>query len=288
MALSERITSVSDPSLTGLSQRLAEFGGVLESDDGYWPQAQLDLFGRHGVFEWFIPTEWGGQAWGDSDIFRGYVKLSSACLTTTFVLTQWAGACRRIAASDNLLIKQQLLPDLCRGRSFATVGISHLTTSRRHLDRPVLEAEQNESGFVLDGYVPWVTGARFADHVVTGATLADGRQILVVLPTSLPGVTVPPAQHLLALQGSQTGEIRLDRVQIDRDWLLAGPVEEVMRQGVGAGTGGLQTSALAVGLATSAIDFLAEEATCRDDLQMPCQALKCGSPVCTGRSVACR
>ena len=58
------------------------------------------------------------------------------------------------------------------------------------------------------------------------------------------------------------------------EWLLAGPVENVMSVGVGAGTGGLQTSTLALGLSQAAVRYLAEEARRRPDLEAPLEALR--------------
>src|SRR5205823_5250816 len=48
-------------------------------------------------------------------------------------------------------------------------------------------------------------------------------------------------------------------------WLLAGPAERVLSTGRG-GTGGLETSCLALGLAGAAIDYVAQEAAVRADL----------------------
>src|SRR5262249_48903271 len=152
-----------------------------------------------GVYRWFLPTSWGGFDWSEEDLALGYMRLAAACLTTTFILTQRSAALRRIVESENDAAKQQLLPGLANGSLFTTVGISHLTTSRRHLTKPVLLASEVADGFVLDGYSPWVTGAAHAHTVVLGATLDDGRQILVALPTSLSGVTVPSHAQLLGL-----------------------------------------------------------------------------------------
>ena len=87
-----------------------------------------------------MPEAWGGQGWNAVDIVHGYLRLSAACLTTTFIITQLTGAARRIASSKNEALKQRLLPALVRGELFATLGVSHLTTSRRHLAKPVLRA----------------------------------------------------------------------------------------------------------------------------------------------------
>ena len=152
-----RIERPNDPLLDALCEELAERAPSLESDDA-WPAHQLEQCGRYGVFEWFVPEELGGQGWSDVDIVRGYLKLSAACLTTTFIITQRTGACRRIAMAENDWARNECLPPLVQGRRFATVGISHLTTSRQYLNRPVLAARLTEDAIVLDGYSPWVTG----------------------------------------------------------------------------------------------------------------------------------
>jgi alkylation response protein AidB-like acyl-CoA dehydrogenase len=270
-----RITSPDDPALAELCARLAKLEPTLDQP-GAWPAEQLRLCGEAGVFEWFLPHAVGGQAWGEADVVRGYLALSAACLTTTFVITQRTGACTRIAVSENDSLQQQLLPKLVSGKTFASVGISHLTTSRQHVAKPVLRAEETSEGFVLDGYSPWVTGAEHAQHVVTGATLADGRQILVALPMDSPGVQAPPPPELVGLSASRTGSVNCERVLVDRHWLLAGPVHEVMKQGAGAKTGGLQTSTLAVGLARAAIAFIEGEAGKRETLAQPAAALRAG------------
>ena len=132
-----KITSPDDSALAELCHALAELADEIDVTDE-WPAQQLQLCADYGVYEWFIEPEWGGQGWDTEAVVRGYLALSSACLTTTFILTQRTGACRRIASSENQTLKERLLPELAEGKLFATVGISHLTTSRRHLARPVL------------------------------------------------------------------------------------------------------------------------------------------------------
>ncbi len=274
----KKITSPDDSALVELRGSLAELAQQTD-ETGQWPEKQLELCGQYGVFEWFVGREWGGQDWDEESIIRGYLALSSACLTTTFIITQYTGACKRIASSVNRGLQELLLPKLARGNLFATVGISHLTTSRRHLARPVLRAERAPGGFLLDGFSPWVTGAVHAQHVVLGATMMlDGspteEQLLVALPTDLPGVSAPEPARLVGVSASHTGELRLDRVFVEDQWVLAGPVEDVMSSGVGAGTGGHQTSTLALGLAQAAIELLETEATKREDLVAPLESLQ--------------
>ena len=261
-----------------LGDQLADLAGQLDLT-GSWPEKQLQLCADYGVFQWFIEPQFGGQGWTEQEVTRGYLALSAACLTTTFIITQRTGACIRIATSDNTEVQQQLLPPLIGGDAFATVGISHLTTSRRHLATPVLRAYPVDGGYRLDGFSPWVTGAAHADHVVVGATVVhdDGptdEQLLLVLPTDLPGVHVPEPAQLVGLTASHTGRLDMNGTLVDQRWVLAGPTQNVMSTGAGGSTGGLQTSTLALGLTRAALNFLRHESQRRDELVESLDALQ--------------
>lgn len=260
-----------------------------------WVGEELAVCAELGVFRWFHGEDWGGLHWSPTEIVEGYLSLSRSCLTTAFVITQRTGACQRIAGSPNRELAAEWLPRLVRGEGFATVGISHLTTSRQHQVQPALRAHETDTGFLLDGYSPWITGAAAADLLVVGATLPDSREVLLAVPRSLPGVQVPPANELLALQASQTGPVEFHHVEVEKRLIVQGPAPHVLQLGTGAGTGGLQTSTLALGLADSALGYLGQEVGKRPGLGPIAQALQqewqglkadllaaaSGNPVCT-------
>jgi hypothetical protein len=77
----------------------------------------------------------------------------------------------------------------------------------------------------------------------------------------------------MALEGSLTAEVRCDNVFLERKWLLAGPAEKIMA-GRKGGTGGLETSCLALGLAGAAIDYLKREAIARQELRTSAERLE--------------
>lgn len=239
-------------------------GAGAADSNAAWPAGSWEALRRGGVLGWCIPREYGGAGLEGVELLDGYERLASACLTSCFLLSQRDAACRRLRDSTNDALRRELLPALAEGRHFTTVGLSQLTTSRQH-GRPALVARQTGDSFVLDGYMPWVTGAARADYYVTGAVLDDGRQVLTVLPRELPGVSVGSPLDLMALTGSLTAEVRCDNVALDRRWLLAGPAEQVMAGGR-SGTGGLETSTLALGLTRAALDYLEGEAQGRPEL----------------------
>src|SRR5947207_1924105 len=202
-----------------------------------WPETSWHILSAAGATRWAIPRRFGGLEREGPPLLEGYAQLASACLTTCFLLSQRDAACRRLRDGSNEALREELLPALARGESFATVGLAQLTTSRQHT-RPALTARPYREGFLLDGVMPWVTGAAQADHFVTGAVLDDGRQVLLVVPRDAEGVSVREPLDLMALQGSLTTSVDCTQVFVDPRHVLAGPAEQVMASGR-SGTGGL-------------------------------------------------
>src|SRR4051795_25311 len=149
--------------------------------DPAWPEASWDAVRRAGVLEWPIPTAYGGRELAADSQLHGYERLAGACLTTAFILSQRDAAVRRIRDSGRDDLCRELLRPLACGGRFATVGLSQLTTSRQH-GGPAMRVAESVDEFRLDGMMPWVTGADQADYFVTGGVLADGRQVMLVLP----------------------------------------------------------------------------------------------------------
>ena len=150
-----------------------------------------------------------------------------------------------------------------------TVGISHLTTSRRHLKSPIMSAAKQNGGFLVNGSAPWVTGASGADRLLLGAELNDGQEILFLVPISDNGISIEPGFDLVALSASHTGIVKCDNVAVTPQMIVAGPADSVLggsNKKKGGGAGSVQTSALALGLAKSAIQFIGAEAEKRPDL----------------------
>jgi butyryl-CoA dehydrogenase len=245
-------------------QTLADHAQAADNDL-IWPTPSWEALVRAGVLKWSIDQADGGAALDPIALLDGYELLASACLTTCFILSQRASAIRHLKNMPNEELRHTLLSGLASGKSFATVGLSQLTTSRQH-QRPALTANEVGDKYILNGNIPWVTGAAVAHHIVLGAVTDRNLQILAALPAGLPGVQVEAPLDLMALRGSLTAEVRLENVELDQKWLLAGPAERVLAAGKG-GAGGLETSCLALGLADAAIDYVIAEAEARPDLQ---------------------
>lgn len=237
-----------------------------------WPAEQLRAMTDAGIDALGIPEMYGGKSASAQEIATVYLDCTLACLTTSFAFSQRNAAVQRIVACSSDELKQKLLPGLATGGQYATVGISHLSSSGQHLDKPMVCAKETDQGYLLNGMVPWVTGAIHADLLVTGATLEDGQQILLAMDTKSEGVKLGPPAQMLSLTASATGNMHLSDVLVPRDNLVAGPAENIMKSG-GGGTGSLTTSLIATGVARRAIRLLEQEAENRKDLQSQCDQL---------------
>jgi len=251
-----------DAGFLGHLSKLSDLSATLENR-AKWPDESWSILCESGVTQWFLPEIYGGTPQPETTKQLGYLELACACLTTTFVLTQRNAAIARILISENEELKASLTERLSSNDAFTTVGISHLTTSRQYVKDPVVKATPTNAGWQLDGEIPWTSGAEAAEVIVTGGIQPDGQQVLFALPTNLPGVVINPPPQLLALNESRTTSLTLKNVMIPQEMLLIGPCDNVLATG---STGGVTTSALALGAAQKSIQGLEREAERRPDL----------------------
>ena len=244
-----------------IRERLTQ--GADRADRGVdWPAESWSALNDAGALRWSIPQTYGGLAKNTIDLLSGMEEIGSCCLTSAFILSQREAAIRQISKGPDEL-KSKYLPRLAAGEIYATVGLSQLTTSRQHLGPSLLATPINNGGFQLDGEIPWVTGADHAEVVVAGATLADSKQVLIAIPADRLRGCIDPPLALASLVSSRTSLIHCKNIQVDPDAVIVQPTESVLGK---VGGGGLETSSLAVGLASAAAEFLKSESAKRPEL----------------------
>lgn len=257
--------TVPDPApLAVLCDALGERAAATD-ELGPWQSGAFDLLARAGVLAGFIPTADGGTGATEPAILDALVAIASRCLTTALALTQWASGCRIIIGGDDAT-RSRWLPALAAGTITTTVGIAQLSTSRRHLGAPALAARMANGVWRLTGLCPWVTGADSVDAIVTGAVRDDGRQLFFIVPIDSPGLAIAPPMRMLALSGSRTSSVTFADVA---------PVAVIEPQATGGvRTGGLSTTALALGSTRLALTVLEGEAAAREALAPVAEALR--------------
>ncbi|MEX0670814.1 MAG: acyl-CoA dehydrogenase family protein [Pirellulales bacterium] len=243
--------------LDSLSETLTELASHTALT-GPWRSGGFAALEKYGVLAGFVPRDCGGTGASEQALVSALVAIAERCLTTALALTQWAAAVR-ILTGASAEVRAALLPPLACGETHTTVGISQLTTSRRYLGTPALTASRDGDTWRLDGFCPWVTGADSSGTIVTGAATGDGGQLFFVVPTDAVGLTIDPPLSMLALSGSHTSAVHFQGVR---------PVHAIASTGGGPRTGGLATTALAVGATRASTAVIVRESQTRPGLAL--------------------
>ena len=135
-------------SLVDLSIRLAAEDGPAD-ERGTWPDRLWSMLGASGAARWAQPADRTG-GFDRPALMRRYAKVAEGSLTAAFILSQHDAAVRRLAPGRGRPVADRWLEAIASGRAFATVGISQLTTSRRHGPAALL-ASATGGGYRLDG-----------------------------------------------------------------------------------------------------------------------------------------
>jgi alkylation response protein AidB-like acyl-CoA dehydrogenase len=182
-------------------------------------------------------------------------------------LSQRDAAVGYIEASENEKLRDEYLPKLADNILWTTIGISHLTTSNHS---GTLTAERDGDKFLINGTIPWSTGAAEADFIVAAARTLDGQQLTFILPTDRTGVEVLPPTRLATLSAAPTAAVRCAAVAVDPTLIIAGPAEKAL--GARKRSLPLGQTFAALGLARAALQLIKQinlpsAATTHDALQ---------------------
>lgn len=228
------------------------------ADSVRWLPSAWHWLRIHQFTRWTISPAYAGEGLTAAEVLMGMQELTRRQLAISFVLSQFQAAVSRISSNSREELQDRLLSRLATGELMATVGISHLTTSRQSGNRPAVELVTDGSSWRLAGTVPWVTAAEIADVIVTGAVDGNGTPRLFVVPTDRGGVSIEPAANLLALTETGTARVSLHQVVVTSTDELTFSSEQPA-QPKSSGPGSWTTSALALGQAFAVLDALKPE-----------------------------
>lgn len=233
-----------------LTQAIRE--SLADVDECAWPEAALGVLTQHNVWANSVSAKWGGAGASSVTRLEAYERVAAGSLSLALILTQHDAACELLGDCENEAVARALLPRCARGDALLTVGISQLTTSRQR-KAPAMRARAAGDSFVFDGVMPWVTSGGHADHVVTGAVLADGRQVLACVPIEAEGIRVGERFSLMALSSSYTCPVYCEDATIGRPLIIRGPTANVLARR--APVKGLTVTSVGLGHARAMIEL---------------------------------
>ena len=135
-----------------------------------------------------------------------------------FVWFQHGPVVRMLGRSENAVLRERHLPDLCAGRALGGVAYSHLRTPR-----PTVFAERVDGGWSFTGSQPWCTGWPLVDLVLAGALDRDGDQVVfgLVPAGDRPELRSTGELRLAAMAGTRTHALALDGLLVPDEQVVA-------------------------------------------------------------------
>ncbi|MBX3032104.1 MAG: acyl-CoA/acyl-ACP dehydrogenase [Chloroflexi bacterium] len=240
------------------------------------PAGHLDLLAAEGFMAVAAPPELGGLEQTDRETASDLVlTLASGCLATTFMWIQHNGAVRGVAASDRTDLRDGWLAPLARGEVRGGIALAGARGGPAQT-----RVRRTDTGYVLDGESPWVTGWDMVD-VLLVAAVDDTATVHFLLVDAVAGPTLEAAPlDLVSVRASRTVTLRFTDHEVPADRLVrTQPLDDWGRS---QASGGATNGFLALGVVERCRRLIgsptwvdAELAACRsalltaDDVDVP-------------------
>lgn len=236
-----------------------------------FPREIFALLGEAGLLGLPFDEEVGGGGQPYAVYLQVLEELSARWASVALGVSVHTLACSPIAQYGTEEQKRDLLPQMVGG---SLLGAYSLSEAHAGSDVASMRAsaQPSDGGWVARGEKAWVTHGGHADFYTTFLrTPADGERGISCfhLTPDLPGFSAARPEEKMGLTGSTTASLRLDDVPIVADRLVGEPGRG-MAIALGAlDSGRLGISAVAVGLAQSALDVAVRYAGEREAFGRP-------------------
>lgn len=186
---------LSPDELLATARRIADevlFRDALEVDaKGEIPTAQLQTLADEGFY--------GVSTYCDGPTIAELIEvLATGCLTTAFVFTQHIGATRAAWVADGV-VHDRWAEALASGRSRGGVAFAQILRA----GPPMTTTTRSDSGWIINGSAPWVTGWGHIDAVHIAAR-HDDKIVWALIDAVDSDTLISERLDLAAVDASQT------------------------------------------------------------------------------------
>jgi alkylation response protein AidB-like acyl-CoA dehydrogenase len=242
-----------------------------------FPREVFRLLGDAGLLGLPFAEDVGGGAQPYEVYLQVVEELAARWASVALGLSVHTLACFPIDRFGTAEQRRDVLPELVGGR---LLGAYCLSEAHAGSDPAAMRAtaKRGDDGWLASGEKAWVTHGGQADFYSTflrtpddAAAAGGGRQAISCfhLTPDLPGFSAAKPEEKMGLTGSTTAAMRLDDVPISGDRLVGAPGQGLSIALAALDSGRLGVSAVAVGLAQSALDLAVSYATERETFGRP-------------------
>jgi alkylation response protein AidB-like acyl-CoA dehydrogenase len=178
------------------AQQLADellFPAALATDAaGAIPKESLDALADAGLYGTALPEDL-------EETCAVLEALAGGCLSTAFVWMQHLGVLRAALFSEREHIRAEWSEPLARGERRGGLALGGALPGP-----PLIRARETDSGWLLDGTSPWLSGWGRIDIVHTGARTDDERLVWLFVDAKESDTLSVALQDLMALRATAT------------------------------------------------------------------------------------
>ena len=217
--------------------------------------AKLAELGFLGIF---IPTEYGGCGFGDTEATVIMEEIARHCGATALLLDAHNALCSaHLLRAANEQQKAKYLPKLAKGEC---LGAWALTEPGSGSDAAALTSTAKLEGneWVLNGAKHWITNGHYAGvYVIMARTTAEGGPKGIsafVVERDTPGLIIGPKEDKLGMRASDTVGLTLENLRIPKENLCGELNQGFIDAMKVLERGRITIAAMAVGLGRGALE----------------------------------
>lgn len=170
----------------------------------------------------------GGLSDGSEIRLSGEVihELASKCLASAFVSWSHRMTSEYVDRFGSQFLREERLPQLLSGERIGSTALATALADRSGKELLPITYRKASAGYQINGVIPWASNLYSDTLVVFAARDEDSDQrVLFAAELGFEGVSVKPAEGLLALNATSSGTIRFENLILDDRYVLTHEVD---------------------------------------------------------------
>lgn len=148
-------------------------------------------------------------------------ETAKVCMTTAFCLWCHLASLTYIRQTDNVKLRETVLPALESGEVLGATGLSNPMKFYAGLEKLHLQAERVEGGYVVNGVLPAVSNLGENHWFGAIASISDNEEVMVFVNTSNESIALKEQANFLGVNGSATFSCRFNNIFVPDDEVVS-------------------------------------------------------------------
>jgi alkylation response protein AidB-like acyl-CoA dehydrogenase len=153
--------------------------------------------------------------------------LAAKCLSSSFVTWSHRMTSEYVDRFGTQWLRENRLPELLTGSRIGSTALATALADRSGKELLPITFQQVGDKYLIDGVIPWASNLYPDTLVIFAAREPEtGERKLFAAELSFAGVSVKPAEGLLALNATASGTVRFEGLELSSDYAFDASVDE--------------------------------------------------------------